>query len=110
MEAYKKVMMVGMLMAIVMIGSTPMLANGQYSSFCHMPIEGLKACLPCVSGDNPIDPPTSACCSGIAKADLQCFCHYKDSGLLSIYGVDPTKAMDLPVKCKIVDSFHCQKH
>ncbi|TKY67532.1 putative lipid-transfer protein DIR1 [Spatholobus suberectus] len=105
MEAYKKVMIVGMLLAIVMIGSGPMLANGQYS-FCHMPKDGLKACLPSVSGDNPVDPST-ACCSAIAKADLQCFCRYKDSGLLPIYGVDPNEAMQLPVKCKVVDSFHC---
>ncbi|KAJ1382985.1 Bifunctional inhibitor/plant lipid transfer protein/seed storage helical domain [Sesbania bispinosa] len=100
MEAYnKKVMIVGMLLAIAM------LANGQ--SFCHMSKEGLKACLPCVSGENAVDPPSSACCSAIAKADLQCFCRYKDSGLLSFYGVDPNQAMELPVKCKVVDSFHC---
>ncbi|XP_020218093.1 putative lipid-transfer protein DIR1 [Cajanus cajan] len=101
----EKIMIVVVVLAIVMIGSGPMLAMGQLS-FCHMPKDGLKACLPSVSGDNPVDPST-ACCSAIAKADLQCFCRYKDSGLLSFYGVDPNKAMELPVKCKVVDSFHC---
>ncbi|RDY08939.1 putative lipid-transfer protein DIR1, partial [Mucuna pruriens] len=106
MEAYKKVMIMGMLLGIVMIGSGPMLSNAQYS-FCQMSKDGLKACLPCVSGDNPVDPPTSACCSAIAKADLECLCHFKDSTFLSFYRVDPNKAMQLPVKCKVVDSFHC---
>ncbi|KAL9296440.1 hypothetical protein ACSQ67_022336 [Phaseolus vulgaris] len=103
MEAYnkKKVMIVVMMvLGIVMSGS-----NAQYS-FCRMPKDGLKSCLASVSGDNPVDP-TSDCCLAIAKADLQCFCRYKDSGLLSIYGVDPNKCMELPVKCKVVDSFHC---
>ncbi|KAK7264323.1 hypothetical protein RJT34_31930 [Clitoria ternatea] len=107
MEGYKKVMIVGMLMAIVVIGpGGPMVAHGQYT-FCRVPADGLMACKPSVSGDNPVDPPPSECCSAMAKADLKCFCRYKDSGLLSFYGVDPKKAMDLPVKCKIVNSFHC---
>ncbi|XP_061354940.1 putative lipid-transfer protein DIR1 [Gastrolobium bilobum] len=105
MEAYKKLMIVGMLLVIAMIGSKPILANGQ--SFCHMSKEGFKACMPSVSGENPVDPPTSACCSAIAKADLKCLCRYKDSGLLTFYGVDPNEAMQLPVKCKLVDSFSC---
>ncbi|CAJ1933463.1 unnamed protein product [Sphenostylis stenocarpa] len=107
MEAYnKKVMIVVMLvLGIVMIGSGPVLTNAQFS-FCRMPKDGLKACLASVSGDNPVDP-SSDCCSAIGKADLQCFCRYKDSGLLSVYGVDPNKCMELPVKCKVVNSFHC---
>jgi len=92
-----------MVLGIVMIGSGPV--NAQYS-FCRMPKDGLKACMASVSGANPVDP-TSDCCSAIAKADLPCFCRYKDSGLLSFYGVDPKKCMELPVKCKVVDSFHC---
>ncbi|KAG4988420.1 hypothetical protein JHK82_030760 [Glycine max] len=96
MEGYnKKVMIVGMVLGMAMIG----MANGQYS-FCRMPSDGLAACKPSVSGDYPADPST-ACCSAIAKADLKCFCRFKDSGLLSMYGVDPNKCMELPVKCKI---------
>lgn len=102
MEGYKNFMIVVLLVA--MIGSGPMLVNG----FCRMSNAGLKSCLPSVSGDNPVDPPTPACCSAIANADLPCFCRYKDSGLLSFYGVDPNQAMALPVKCKVVDpSYHC---
>ena len=106
MEPYKKVMIVGLLFVICMIGSEPMLANGQ--SICNMPPNGLKACLPSVSGDNPVDPPYPACCAALAVADLKCFCRYKNSGMLSIYGIDPNKAMALPGKCKVGDSsWHC---
>src|ERR1044072_6915304 len=101
MEASKKVVIMGMLLLAIAL-----LANGQ--SLCHMSKEGLKSCLPFVSGDNAAADPTPACCSAIAKADLQCLCRYKDSGLLAFYGVDPDEAMDLPVKCKLMNSFHCQ--
>jgi hypothetical protein len=104
MEAYKQVMIVAMLLAIA---NTMMLVNGQ--SLCHMTKQGLKACEPYVSGDNSVNgqKPSDACCSAIAKADLQCLCRYKDSGLLSFYGIDPNQAMELPVNCKLMDSFHC---
>ncbi|CAI8618523.1 unnamed protein product [Vicia faba] len=104
MEAYKKVMSV---MLLLVIANAMTLVNGQ--SLCHMTKQGLKACEPYVNGDNSADDqtPSTPCCSAIAKADLQCLCHYKDSGLLSFYGVDPEQAMELPVKCKIMDSFHC---
>ncbi|XP_014493622.1 putative lipid-transfer protein DIR1 [Vigna radiata var. radiata] len=101
MEACKKQVLIVVMMVL---GMVMIQVNAQ--SFCRMPKDGLKACLASVSGDNPVDP-NSDCCSAIAKADLQCFCRYKDSGLLSLYGVDPNKCMQLPVKCKVVDSFHC---
>jgi hypothetical protein len=28
--------------------------------------------------------------------------------LLSFYGIDPIKALKLPVNCKLVDNFHCK--
>ncbi|QCD88523.1 putative lipid-transfer protein DIR1 [Vigna unguiculata] len=104
MEACKKTKV--LMVVMMVLGTVMMEANAQYYSFCGMPKDGLKACLGSVSGENPGDP-TSDCCSAIGKADLKCFCRYKDSGLLSIYGVDPNKCMQLPVKCKLVDSFHC---
>jgi len=104
MEAYNKVMTVGILL---IIANAMMLVNGQ--SLCRMTKRGLKACEPYVSGDNSVNgqKPSDGCCSAIANADLQCLCHYKDSGLLSFYGIDPNQAMELPVNCKLMDSFHC---
>ncbi|KEH30405.1 putative bifunctional inhibitor/plant lipid transfer protein/seed storage helical [Medicago truncatula] len=104
MEAYKKIMIVGILL---IIANTMLLIDGQ--SLCQMTNKGLKACEPYVSGVKiaAFQIPSDACCHATAKADLECLCSYKDSGLLSFYGIDPDQAMDLPVKCKLVDSFNC---
>lgn len=98
-------MIVGIM--LLAIANAMLLVNGQ--SYCHMTKSGLNSCKPYVSGDNSVDDqiPSNACCSAISKADLQCLCRYMDSGLLSFYGVDPKQAMELPVKCKLMDSFHC---
>jgi len=103
MEAYKKVMIVWMLLAI----GNAIYANGL--TICKMTRQGREACEPYVSGEKyaAFKIPSDACCHATAKADLQCLCGYKDSGLLDYYGIDPDQAMDLPVKCKLVESFNC---
>jgi hypothetical protein len=103
MEAYKKVMIVGMLLTIA---NVTMLVNGD-QTFCHTTKAGLDSCKPYVNGDNSVDKqnPSSDCCSVIAKADLQCLCRYKN--YLPLYGIDPEQAMKLPVNCKLMNSFHC---
>ncbi|KAI5388622.1 putative lipid-transfer protein DIR1 [Lathyrus oleraceus] len=107
MEAYKKVLIVGMLLVI----ANTMFANGV--TICNMTRDERKACEPYVSNEKnythvSYKVPSHACCSATANADLQCFCGYKDSGLLSLYGINPKQALELPVKCKIVDAFHCK--
>ncbi|XP_028765828.1 putative lipid-transfer protein DIR1 [Neltuma alba] len=105
MEAYryikKVVVMVGL--SLMVIGMN--VASGE--GLCRMTPEGLKACQPSVSGQNP-PPPTKTCCSALSNADLQCLCRFKGSGFLSFYGIEPDKAMALPLRCNIVQSsFHC---
>ncbi|XP_045819687.1 putative lipid-transfer protein DIR1 [Trifolium pratense] len=102
MEAYKKVMIVVMLLAFA---NVTMLVNGQ--TFCRTTKAGRDACKPYVNGDNSVDNqnPSSACCSAIAKADLPCLCQYKN--YLPLYGIDPEQVMQLPVNCKLTNSFHC---
>ncbi|XP_045821883.1 putative lipid-transfer protein DIR1 [Trifolium pratense] len=105
MDTYKKVMIVVMLLAI---SNNIMFANGM--TICNMTGEERKQCEPYVSGIININYkiPSHACCSATAKADLQCLCRYKDSRLLSFYGIDPRKALKLPVNCKLVNNFHCK--
>jgi hypothetical protein len=104
MDTYKKLMIVLMLLTI----SNDMFANGM--TLCNMTKEERKECEPYVSGITFVNykSPSHACCSATAKADLQCLCRYKDSKLLSFYGIDPRKALKLPVNCKLVDNFHCK--
>ncbi|KDP46220.1 hypothetical protein JCGZ_10060 [Jatropha curcas] len=109
MEAYMKKLatILALVMGIALV-SNPVVANGA-ETFCHMTDEGLNACRPSVSGQNPVAP-SAACCSALSKADLQCLCFYKNNypWLLTTYKIDPNQALQLPVKCSLVEeSFHC---
>ncbi|KEH30406.1 putative bifunctional inhibitor/plant lipid transfer protein/seed storage helical [Medicago truncatula] len=104
MDSYKKVMIMVMLLAI---------GNAKFSTsitICNLTREERETCEPYVSGENSVDATRKtfkACCSVMAKADLECFCRYKNSILLSYYGIDPKLALELPVKCKLRKSFKC---
>ncbi|KAL5562600.1 hypothetical protein UlMin_032347 [Ulmus minor] len=79
------------------------IANGD---LCRMTKEGLKSCQPSVNKQNPV-PPSAACCSAIAGADIPCLCDFKGSSLLSFMEIDSDLAMQLPAKCNLGKSFHC---
>lgn len=102
MEAFKKLMVVGMLLII----GNASLANSM--TICNMTREERKSCEPYVTGENNFRKPSRACCSATANADLECICSYKDSGLLYLYGIDPKQALELPQKCKLKVSVHCE--
>lgn len=103
MEGYYKkvvVMMIVMVMVMKMTSGDP--------GLCKMTKDGLEACRPSAASGQNAPPPTKECCSALSNADLQCLCRFKGSGLLSFYGIDPDKAMALPISCNIVQSsFHC---
>ncbi|KAJ4716461.1 Lipid transfer protein [Melia azedarach] len=107
MEAYAKVVVLAVILGLA-IGSEPMGASSQ--SLCGIPVDGLRACQPAVSTDNPSPPsPTEACCSALGKpqVNLQCFCVFKNSDVLKNYKIDFNKAMELPAKCKINKTVRC---
>lgn len=103
MEAYVKLLILAVILGLA-IGSVPTGVNGD--GLCRMTKDGLTACQPAVAASNP-SPPSTACCSALSKADLQCFCVFKNSRVLSFYGIDFNQAMQLPAKCNLGDSFHC---
>lgn len=94
----RKLGIVAMFLAAVFVGS-----KGQ-QTICNMPIAGLMACQPAVTGSNP-PKPTDACCSALAQANLTCLCGLKSS--LPGYGIDPKQAMKLPAKCKLTPPKKC---
>ncbi|CAI8618521.1 unnamed protein product [Vicia faba] len=102
MEAFKKLLVVGMLLII----GNAILSNSM--TICNMTREERKSCEPYVTGENNLRKPSRACCSATANADLECICSYKDSGLLYLYGIDPKQALELPHKCKLKVSVHCE--
>ncbi|KAJ0034158.1 hypothetical protein Pint_25901 [Pistacia integerrima] len=73
---------------------------------CGMTKEGLTACAPFVTTQSTA-PPSPECCLALPKANFQCFCAFKNSGLLGFYGIDFNQAMQLPTKCKLPNSSHC---
>ncbi|XP_073003511.1 putative lipid-transfer protein DIR1 [Typha latifolia] len=83
-----------------------LVADGVHG-ICNMSDDGLMACKPCITINKPVDKPTDACCSALAKADLQCLCRYKNSGLLQYFEIDPNRAMQLPAKCNLTPPTQC---
>lgn len=74
-------------------------------NICGVNKEGLEICEPAVVLKSPKSPP-SACCKALKKADLDCFCQYKeDTVLTSIIGIDIVRAMQLPSQCMLDDNF-----
>ncbi|GMH20836.1 hypothetical protein Nepgr_022678 [Nepenthes gracilis] len=69
-------------------------ANGE--GLCGVEVSELLTCRAAVTQPKP-SPPSAECCKAISHADLPCLCRYKP--LLARFGVDPSLALALPVKC-----------
>ncbi|KAL0561473.1 hypothetical protein IC582_001901 [Cucumis melo] len=74
---------------------------------CGVDEEGLTACKPWVTKPCPTEMPPATCCNKLSNADFSCFCKYKNSMLLSSFGIDPDLALALPVKCNITNTPTC---
>ncbi|KAL5702928.1 hypothetical protein ACHQM5_028087 [Ranunculus cassubicifolius] len=79
-------------------------SNKSSLNFCNLNEDDLMACKPAVTKSNTPVAPTSGCCTSLAKANLTCLCSYKDSMMMSVYGIDSGLAMQLPVKCGLSTS------
>jgi len=89
------------------------IGNAEFSTgitICNLTRDERETCGPYVSGETSVQGTRKtfkACCSVMAKADLECFCRYKNSILLPYYDINPKLALELPVKCKLRKSFKC---
>lgn len=103
----QKLVIFGMLLAILMIGSEPTMINGQII-LCNVGLGDLMTCKPFANGHVPQLPPSSQCCSVLQNADLDCLCGYQDNALLKRQ-INTQQAMALPALCGIKDkNWHCQ--
>ncbi|KAL6214277.1 hypothetical protein ACLB2K_011037 [Fragaria x ananassa] len=75
-------------------------------TFCKMSDDGLTACKPSVTKPNPVDP-SPKCCKALSGADLGCLCSYKNSPMLTSFGISSDLAMGLPAKCGIAAPANC---
>lgn len=106
MAGSNKLVMIGVLLAILMIGSV----NG--IAVCNVDSGDLLACLPSCNGRTPQAPPSSECCSTLKNANLGCLCGHRNNWLLKwMYNVDFQQAMAIPALCHIVDkSWICDQY
>ncbi|KQK01763.1 putative lipid-transfer protein DIR1 [Brachypodium distachyon] len=76
---------------------------------CDMDNDDFMACQPAAAATTSPTPPdpSAACCATLGKADLKCLCSYKKSPWLSLYNIDPKRAMELPAKCGLSPPADC---
>lgn len=98
----EKVATVVLVLAAVAMGEG--VVRSRADGLCNVPIAGLMACKPCVSGPAGVAP-TSECCSALAMANWPCLCAYKS--FMRPYGIDPERAMQLPSKCNLTSPVKC---
>ncbi|KAM7521889.1 hypothetical protein LguiA_011791 [Lonicera macranthoides] len=85
-----------LLVAVAMV----MMEGSTTYAICGMYKKDLEACRPAVTWLLPKNP-SEECCRALTRADLKCFCSYKNSPLLFSLGIDSGLAMALPSKCHI---------
>ncbi|GAB2282409.1 hypothetical protein Dimus_016954 [Dionaea muscipula] len=68
---------------------------------CGVDVLTLIPCQNAVSKSGA-SPPTKECCTALSNIpNIKCFCKYITSPILPLLGIDPHKALDLPVKCHL---------
>ncbi|CAN6203612.1 unnamed protein product [Urochloa humidicola] len=75
---------------------------------CGMTNEQFMSCQPAAAKTtDPPAPPSQACCAALGAANLECLCGYKNSPWMSVYNIDPERAMQLPAKCGLPTPANC---
>ncbi|XP_006657616.1 putative lipid-transfer protein DIR1 [Oryza brachyantha] len=83
-------------------------APAAQAAVCNMSNDQFMACQPAAAAtSNPTPSPSADCCTALSKADLSCLCSYKNSPWLSLYNIDPSRAMQLPAKCGLTAPPNC---
>ncbi|KAF7050885.1 hypothetical protein CFC21_059182 [Triticum aestivum] len=94
------------LMAILVVVAAALAVGAQ--AVCDMDNDDFMACQPAAAATTDPQPaPSEACCATLGKADLRCLCSYKNSPWLSLYNIDPKRAMELPAKCGLTTPPDC---
>lgn len=95
-----KLAIVAALLMVAAIG-----ANAARFSDCGISVEDLMSCKSAMAGPVANVPIQGRCCLALKAANLACLCSF--SNYMPAFGIDPDRAMQLPVKCGIADSFRC---
>ena len=96
------------LAALLVVASCLAAAPEPAHAVCDMNNDDFMACQPAAAATtNPTPDPSEECCTTLKKADLKCLCSYKNSPWLSLYNIDPKRAMELPAKCGLTPPSNC---
>ncbi|EYU42633.1 hypothetical protein ABFS82_14G112600 [Erythranthe guttata] len=83
-------------------------ASSDDNGLCGMSQDELFECKPAVAAGSAIPPPPSAaCCTALTHANATCFCTFKNNKYLPLFGINSTRAMQLPSKCDPTQIAHC---
>ncbi|KAL3814158.1 hypothetical protein ACJIZ3_015426 [Penstemon smallii] len=75
---------------------------------CGMSQDDMFQCKPAVATGTLAPPlPSSACCTALTHANLTCFCTFKNNKYLPLFGINATRAMQLPSKCDPTQIVRC---
>ncbi|KAK4424156.1 putative lipid-transfer protein DIR1 [Sesamum alatum] len=98
-----------LIVALVVIVSAAVSATAKANDgLCGMSQDELVECRPAVAtGSATPPPPSSACCAALGHANLTCFCGFKNNKYLPLFGINSTRAMELPSKCDPNQTAHC---
>jgi hypothetical protein len=93
------------LLVAVLVAASVLVAA---EAVCDMSNEQFMSCQPAAAKTtDPPAAPSQACCDALAGADLKCLCGYKNSPWMSVYNIDPQRAMELPAKCGLATPPNC---
>lgn len=82
-------------------------AKGE-GGICGVSISEMMGCQPAVATGAAEPPkPTEACCASVKHANLTCFCTFKNNRSLPLFGINATRAMELPTKCDPAQTMNC---
>lgn len=87
-----------MVLAVAISGMAK--AKDDNGSLCGMSTDELFECKPAVAAGAAIPPPpTTKCCAALTHANATCFCTFKTNKYLPLFGINSTRAVQLPSKC-----------
>lgn len=102
--AKKALALAALLVIAVALAAAPVPAH----AVCNMSNDQFMKCQPAAAATtNPTPDPSTDCCTVLKDADLACLCSYKNSPWLSLYNIDPKRAMELPAKCGLTPPADC---
>ncbi|XP_041989363.1 putative lipid-transfer protein DIR1 [Salvia splendens] len=108
MEASKTLLILALVMVSAAAVTAARARADDDGSICGVTRSELMECKPAVATGTATPPkPTAACCGSLKHANLTCFCSFKNNAYLPLFGINATRAMQLPTTCDATQTASC---